>query len=189
MNSGRVSSFITLLSAAGFVGIVLYLQKIQSGYSPIHQLMSELALGEQGQLMLVAFIMFAVAVMGAIGVVTMFKASRFITVLLGGAAASLVGAGMFKLGAATTLHVALVGLAFVLLGLVMYLMPRYVAAFRSVQSRLVCWGLAVGTVLSVALGNNVLPIGVGQRLAAACILLWLCWLGIFALRQKEVHGA
>jgi hypothetical protein len=189
MNSGRVSSFITLFSSAGFVGIVLYLQSVQSGYNPVHQLMSELALGEQGQFMLGAFIMFAIAVTGAIGVISIFNASNFIKFLLGGASASFVGAGIFKLGETTTLHVALVGLAFVLLGLVMYLVPRYVEAFSSVQGRLVSWGLAVGTALAVALGNNVLPIGIGQRMAAACILLWLCWLAIFALRHKEVHGA
>ena len=189
MKSGRVSGVITLLGSASFISIVLYLQNGQRGYNPVHQLMSELALGEQGQLMLAAFIALAIAVAGGMHIVAISGAGRLITALLGGAAGSLVGAGVFKLGAATTLHVALVALAFVLLGLAMYLVPKYVVAFKSVKSHLVCWGLAAGTALAVALGNNVLPIGVGQRLAAACILLWLCWLAIFALRQKEAHGA
>jgi len=189
MKSGRVSSIVTLLGAAGFVGIVAFLHSIQTGYSSVHQLMSELALGEQGQFMLLAFIMFAASVAGAVGVLAAFQANTLIRVLLGTASLSLVGSGIFKLGAATTLHVVLVGLAFVLLGLVMYLVPRYVTGFQHVQGRVVSWGLGAGTALAVALGNNVLPIGIGQRLAAGCILLWLCWLAIFATKQKGVHGA
>jgi len=37
----------------------------------------------------------------------------------------MAGAGIFKLGAATTLHVVLIALAFIQLGLVMYLVPSY----------------------------------------------------------------
>lgn len=189
MTSSRINSLITLLGSAGFVGIVVYLQNVQGGYNPIHQLMSELALGEQGHLMLGAFVMFAMAVLGAIGIILRFGGGKSTAFILGLASASLAGAGIFKLGATTTLHVALVGLAFVLLGLVMYLVPRYVAAFGSVHARVVSWGLAGCTTLAVALGNSVIPIGIGQRMAAACILLWLCWLAIFALRHKGVRGA
>ena len=184
MNSRNTCSFITLFGAAGFVGTVVYLQAVQVSYNPVQQLMSELALGEQGQLMLVAFIMFALAVSGSIGIMARFKANKLMSVLLAVASASLLGAGIFELGAATTLHVSLVAVAFVLLGLVMYLVPRHVVPFQNIQGKLANWFFGIGTGLSVLLGNNVLPVGVGQRLAAACILLWLCWLAIFALMRK-----
>ena len=64
MNLGKTNSIIILLSATSFSSIILYLQKIQTNYNPTHQLMSELALGRQGQLMLVAFTMLAIAVAG-----------------------------------------------------------------------------------------------------------------------------
>ena len=187
MNLGKTNSIIILLSATSFSSIILYLQKIQTNYNPTHQLMSELALGRQGQLMLVAFTMLAIAVAGAAGIVIIFKASKLIVILLGSVSASLIGAGIFKLGTATILHVVLVGLAFVLLGIAMYLIPRYVTAFNNIQSRLISWGLAVSMALAIALSNNILPIGIGQRLAVACILFWLCWLAIFTLKHNIVH--
>ena len=36
---------------------------------------------------------------------------------------------------------------------------------------------AAGIAVSVALGHSVLPIGIAQRLAAACLLAWLAILG------------
>ena len=189
MKTNRASKFLTLSGALSFVVIVSYLQFVQIGYSPVNQLMSELALGEKGQLMLAAFAMFALAAIGAIGVLASFKASKLISLFLLTAAFCLLGAGVFKLGTDTTLHVALVAVAFILLGLVMYLVPRYVENFRNNQGRLVSWGLCAGTALAVALGNTALPIGIGQRVAAGCILLWLCWLAISPQKMGEKSGA
>jgi hypothetical protein len=163
---------IILAGVISFVAIVSYLHVIQVGYSPLYQLMSELALGQQGDLMLWAFLSFALSVASAINLLPHLA----IKVLLGLAAISLAGAGIFKLGEATTLHVALVALAFVLLVLSMYLTPRLITAFQTRLSIMICWGLSASTALFVGLGQGILPIGLAQRLATACIMLWLSWL-------------
>jgi len=174
-----------LFGSSGFIGIVAYLHIVQGDYDPVHQLMSELALGEQGNLMLAAFTLLALAASGAIGILATFNNNKLIFVLLSAASASLLGAGVFTLVSATTLHITLVGLAFVLLGLVMYLVPRYISAFQNVEGKLVSWDLGLSMAVAVSLGHNFIPIGVGQRLAAACLLMWLCWLTIFALRHQS----
>lgn len=170
-----MNRIITLLGVFGFITIVTYLQFIQSAYSPIHQLMSELALGQQGSLMLGAFLSFALSVAGAMTLLT----HPVIKGLLGFASLALLGAGLSKLGVATTLHVALIVLAFVLLVLSMYLTPRLITAFQRPQAMAVCWGLGIATAIFVALGHETMPIGLAQRLAAMCLLLWLSWLAIF----------
>jgi hypothetical membrane protein len=171
---------ITLAGIIGFVAIVSYLHIVQTGYNPLYQLMSELALGQQGDLMLWAFLSFALSVASVIHLLS----HPAIKLLLGLSSLSLAGAGVFKLGDATTLHVALVAFAFVLLVLAMYLTPRLIAAFQSRQATLICWGLGTGTALFVSLGQGILPIGVAQRLATACILLWLAWMAFQCPRKN-----
>jgi hypothetical membrane protein len=172
------NSMITLTGVAGFVGIVIYLHFIQTNYSPVDQLMSELALGEQGFLMLFAFLSFAIAIFSAATLLREQSAPKIIFLLMCLAALSMAGAGIFKLGTDTNLHVGLVAFAFVLLGLVMYLTPRYVRSMQTFKHKLVCWGFGLGTALAASLGGNILPIGLGQRAAACFILLWLSWLAI-----------
>lgn len=181
----RISSFIILLGIMGFVGIVIYLHTAQIDYDPVNQLMSELVLGNDGHLMRGAFSMLALAIVGAMGVIMAFKASIIIVLLLAVAAVSLLGAGIFELGAATMLHIVLVAVAFVLLGLVMYLLPRYVASYQNMQSKLISWGLGIAMALFVLLGGKVIPIGVSQRMGAICIILWLSWLASYALRRND----
>lgn len=158
----------------GFVAIVCYLQLVQTDYSPLYQLMSELALGKQGALMLLAFMSFAIAVAAAIKLLphTIIKFLSALAVL------SLASAGLFKLGDETTLHVALVAVAFVLLVLCMYLTPRLIPAFQTPKSMTICWGLGAATAIFVALGQGIIPIGLAQRLATTSILLWLFYLAI-----------
>jgi hypothetical protein len=163
-----------LAGVFGFAVIVCYLHLVQTDYSPLYQLMSELALGKQGALMLWAFLSFALAVAAAVKLLP----HPVLKLLLGLASLSLASAGIFKLGEATIVHVALVALAFVLLVLCMYLTPRLIIAFQTPVTMTVCWGLGTGTALFVALGQEILPIGLAQRLATACILLWLSWLVI-----------
>jgi hypothetical protein len=165
---------IILAGVISFVVIVSYLHFAQIGYSPLYQLMSELALGRHGDLMLWAFLAFALSVASAINLL----AHPVIKLLLGLASLSLAGAGIFTLEVATTLHVALVAFAFVLLVLSMYLTPRLITAFQTRQSIIICWGLGASTALFVSLGQGILPIGLAQRLATACIMLWLSWLAI-----------
>ena len=179
----KTSSIITLSGVAGFLVIVSYLHIIQVGYSPLHQLMSELALGQGGSLMLFAFLCLSVAIASAANILFNAKAPAAILLLVVTASIAMAGAGIFKLGAATTLHVTLIALAFVQLGLVMYLVPRYVPGFQ--ESKVISWGFCCGMALAVALGANVLPIGVAQRLATGFVLLWLCWLAIFATKKEQ----
>lgn len=185
MNRNDINRVITLAGVAGFVAIVTYLHFAQTDYSPANQLMSELALGRQGVLMLWAFLSFALSVAGTVSILAAYKAHPVIKLLLGTASLSLAGAGIFKLEAATTLHVALVGLAFILLVLCMYLTPRLITRFQTLQATLICWGFGAGTALFVGLGQGTLPIGLAQRLATACILLWLCWLALQSQTKND----
>jgi len=172
----------------GFVVIVTYLHFAQADYDPVNQFMSELALGRHGSLMFWAFMSFAVSVAGSINILAAYKVHPAIRLLLGMGSLSLAGAGVFTLGDAATLHIALIALAFFLLVLSMYLIPRITTAFQKPLTTAVCWGLGAGTALFVGLGQGPLPIGIAQRLAAACILAWLAWLAILNLKQKEGLG-
>lgn len=185
MKRHHANSIITLAGVVGFIAIVIYLHFAQTGYSLVHQLLSELALGRHGSFMLWAFISLALSVAGAISILTSYKTHLAINLLLSLASLSLVGAGIFTLGTAASLHIGLVALAFMLLVLSMYLIPRLVTAFQTPPAIAVCWGLGAGTALFVGLGQGPLPMGLAQRLAAVCILLWLSWLAIFNLKQKE----
>ena len=162
--------FLTFASTGSFIIIVAYLNIVQTGYNPLYQLMSELALGEQGELMLGAFLSFAIALISA----SFYLTARLLKILMSVAALALIAAGVFKLGANTELHVALVAIAFVLIVLTMYLTPRLNTCSKI--QRLIHWSLGLITALFVALGQSLLPIGLAQRLATISIFLWLAWL-------------
>ncbi len=188
MKPHAVASFITLAGVGGFVGIVIWLQLVQPKYSVANQFMSELALGEQGGLMLYAFLSIAVAVAGCAGLLAGRGASAAIVALLATAAVLLAGAGIFSLGVALTLHVVLVTLAFALLVLAMVLTPLLVQALQTLHAKAACWGLGLGTALAVGLGNSILPVGIAQRLAAGCILGWMCWLALYVSKRDAVKS-
>ena len=84
---------------------------------------------------------------------------------------------MFPLGRASEWHVSLIASAFVAVVLAMYLLPTAAPARFGGRAGKVSWILAGGTALSVFLGHSILPMGVGQRLAAACVVAWLCFAG------------
>lgn len=182
MKTQQRNSLITFSGIAGFLisVVFLHIKQIPTGYDPATQLMSELALGKQGFVMLFAFLSLALASAGAECILRFNKAPLIMSVLLALAALSFAGAGYFKLGQATEIHISLVGFAFILLGLSMYLTPRLVHGFHSLKAYTICWGLCVGTALSVVLGQGILPMGIAQRLAAACILVWFFWLALFS---------
>ncbi len=50
----KLYRLITYFGVIGFISIVIYLHKVQDNYDPSHQLMSELALGDNGDLILYA---------------------------------------------------------------------------------------------------------------------------------------
>ncbi len=141
---------ITIGGAIGFILIVIYLHIVQQNYDPVHQLMSELALGRHGSLMILAFFGFALSVFTAQIGLHQCQSPIIIRLFLIIAAISLLGAGVFDLGSATVLHIALVAVAFFLIVLVMYLVPM----------------------------------GIGQRAAALCILIWLVWIGYSLVRLR-----
>jgi hypothetical protein len=153
-----------------FLATVVPLHFLQAGYDPINQLMSELALGRYGGAMLVAFAGLAIAMLGA----ALLPASRSAKATAALASAAFLVAGIFPLGATSELHIGAIATAFVLAVLAMYFYPP----------RSLSWSLAAAVALSVVLGHTVLPMGIGQRMAAACLLAWLLALGSMRNAQR-----
>jgi len=174
-----MKSIIISLGILGFVLTIIALHMIQTNHSPFYQLISELALGKYGSFMLVGFFSFSIAVFTSQQVLALYKNSMSIRILLLIASFFLASAGIFKLGEHTNLHVALVAGSFVLIVLSMYLVPRFIPQFQERTSVIICWVLGGCAVISVGLGHGFIPIGIAQKLAACCILIWLLWLAIF----------
>lgn len=166
-----------MVGVATFVVTAVVLHLLQSDYEPTHQLMSELALGRHGWAMIVAFTGLALAVFGIQAAIGAFEASRGFRFLLVVAAVFFLAAGVFPLGDTSEIHIAAIATAFVLSALAMYLFPSSAGRASTAAPRAVSWSLAAGVAVSVALGHSVLPMGIGQRLAAACLLTWLAILG------------
>jgi hypothetical protein len=101
-------------------------------------------------------------------------------VVFAAASAAFAAAGIFPLGATSDLHIGSIALAFVLSVLGMYLAPSAGSAMVAISPRPLSWALAAGVALAVVLGHSLLPMGVGQRLAAACLLAWLAIVGVRA---------
>jgi hypothetical membrane protein len=174
MNPGAVAA---LAGVAMFLLTVVSLHVIQTEYQPAHQLMSELALGRYGWTMIFAFSGLAISTFGVQAAAGAHGASRWLRMILVAAAALFLAAGVFPLGDTSELHIAAIATAFVLAVLAMYLYPSIAGRASKAAPRAVSWTLAAGVAVSVALGHSVLPMGVGQRLAAACLLVWLGMLG------------
>lgn len=166
----------TIYGAIIFLTTVVTLHLVQPHYDPIHQHLSELAQGDYGSMMLVGFLGFGFSIFFAQNGLRSFSAPKPIRCILGAAAICIAGAGIFKLDKASEIHVSLITLAFMLLVISMYLLPRLVKKFSSTTSRNLSWFMAGGTALSVSLGGTI-PEGVAQRAAAICILSWLLWVG------------
>ncbi len=185
-NSGLVVAFLPMT----FVAVVIYLQAIQPNYNPLDQFMSELALGHAGWLMVFAFLSLSVsaAVLGLqlrrlVGLLA-------VPALLSIAAVGFAGAGLVSLKMNVNLHITFVATAFVSISLCMYLLPRCSRLFRDGSNALVSWGLMAALAVSVALGTGVVPTGLGQRFAAAFLILWLIWAGVnLSSSRKAKEGA
>ena len=189
MKNINLNSSIVILGVLGFAGIALGLHIVQDNYNPAHQLMSELALGEYGSFMLAAFLSLAVAVFTAQSIISSYKSNLTVRILLVIASFSFAGAGVFKLGAYTDLHVGLIAVAFVSVVLTMYLLPRLIPPLQRRIPTIVCWAFGISTAVSVVSSDTLLPGGVAQRMATGCILCWLIWLAVFHRRQaggKEI---
>ena len=157
--------------------IVTILHIIQPDYNPMEQQLSELALGKFGSLMFFAFLSLSLSIFAlSIGLRT-HQAPAMIRTLLIAASIGILGGGVFRLDIAPNTHIALVSAAFILLVLVMYLLPQKLHNFNSAKNKAVSWSSATGTAIFIALGQNILPMGIGQRGAALFILFWLIWAG------------
>lgn len=188
MTQHTKNSIISFIGILVFLLVVIFLhiEQIPKGYNPIYQLMSELALGEDGEMMMFAFLGLALATIAAINIVSSYQAPLMIKAILAVTAAAFAGAGYFTLETAMEIHISLVAIAFILLVLCMYLIPKVIIPFQAIKPKMICWGLGVMVALSVALGQNILPIGIAQRISTLCILCWFVWLTAFYLQSKKI---
>lgn len=171
---GAVAS---LVGAATFFVTVVILHLFQPGYEPTNQLISELALGRFGWAMFVAFAGLALAAFGIQAAIGTLGGSRSLRYLLVAAALFFLAAGIFPLGDTSEIHITAIAIAFVLSVLAMYLFPSSAGRASFAAPRAVSWSLAAGVAVSVLLGQSMLPMGIGQRLAATFLLVWLVVLG------------
>jgi hypothetical protein len=174
----RLNSFTITAGVLLFVATVVPLHLLQPGYDPANQLMSELALGPYGWAMVIAFAGLAMSMLGVQGAAAALGASRPLRMTLFAAAAFFAVSGIFPLGRTSDVHIAAIAIAFVLAVLAMYLYPANAGRGAAAAPRAVSWSLAAGVAGSVALGHTLMPMGIGQRMAAAFLLAWLLVLGI-----------
>ena len=160
MNSLTITAGVLL-----FVAMVVPLHFLQPGYDPANQLMSELALGPYGWTMVIAFAGLAMAMLGVL--LATRAASVGLRALLALAALFFLAAGVFPLGETSDIHIVAIAVAFVLAVLAMYFYPP------AVLPRAISWSLAAAVAASVVAGHTLLPMGIGQRLAAVFLLAWM----------------
>lgn len=173
-NRLRVSGGVMCIAGVAlFLIVVVALHVVRRDYDPLQQMMSELALGQHGGFMLVAFLGFGSAFAGLAAGLRGARQPVFTILLAAATALAFSAAGIYRLDNAVEAHVALVAIAFVLAGLLMYLLPSSLPGL----ARSISWMLAAATALAVVSGHLFAPMGLAQRLAAACILIWLVWVG------------
>ena len=173
----------SIAGAAAFVLVVATLHGLQPSYDPASQLMSELALGPHGWAMLPAFAGLAVSAAGICVALAGRRASKLLTGLLWAASALFLLSGLFPLGETSTIHIAAIASAFIVSVLAIYLFPSLGADAAPIASRPFSWSCAAGIAMSVGLGHSVLPMGIGQRMAAGFLLLWFVMVAWRLLRR------
>lgn len=180
----RVFGWISISGVLVFVVVVISLHFAQPGYDATNQLMSELALGPHGGFMCAAFGGLAVATLGVAFGANSGKGLLVLRGLLVGASLCFVTAGIFTLGTAAQIHIMSVAVGFVLIVLAMYLGPQF-GERALLPGATSSWTLAAGTALSVAAGHSVLPMGIGQRLAVSCIIVWLVLAALIQIHLRR----
>ena len=178
-NRARVAGVAT------FVLVVSLLHVLQPHYRSRYQLMSELALGRHGWLMLFAFLGLATAVFALQAAIARCGTARGYRMLLMLAAACFLAAGIFPLGAASMIHIITITVAFVLSVLAMYLFPTAAGKASAAGPKWLSWPLAAGIAAIIGMGNVLLSMGIAQRLAATCFLVWLGVVGLRLWRQQS----
>ena len=168
-----LGAVVALTGVAMFVVVVVGLHLLQPGYDPQSQLMSELVLGQHGWAMFLAFLGIASAIFGIQIGISNCVAGRWYRFLLDVTALFFLAAGIFPLGKTTLIHIGAIAIAFVLSVFVMYFFPTSAGRASPAGPRAFSWSLAAGFAIAIALSQLGIPIGISQRLAAACLLLWL----------------
>jgi hypothetical protein len=169
--------WLAITAALGFLAVVVALHLAQPDYDPRHEPISALATGPWGEAMFPAFLLLALSLFGAEEGLRDKGASALPRLLLLAAAVMMLAAGIFPLGQASFLHVTVVNVGANLLVVAMYLLPSRAGRLRSRGLQVESWLLAAGTVASVVSVQGGVPLGVAQRLAVGCVLVWLCLLG------------
>ena len=169
--------WISISGPIGFVAIVITLQFLQADYDPMTQLMSELALGPHGSAMFFAFFCFSTSLFSLQFGLKMLGGSFLVRILMIIAGACMMSAGIYRLDNALELHIGLVAIAFIFIGVSMFLLPHRAGKLNGRTITASSWGLGTTGILSTALGNSVLSMGVAQRVTALCFLIWLFFLG------------
>ena len=175
--ASRWGGVVALAGISLFLVIVITLHFVQTGYDPSSQLMSELALGRHGELMLLAFAGIALALVAiqlAIGALGAAPALRALLAVSGGL---FLAAGVFPLGETSLIHIGAIAAAFVVCVLAIYLYPRLGGGAAALAPRGFSWTIAAAIAASVALGQSLIPMGIGQRMAALFLLTWIGVLG------------
>jgi len=167
-----------VLGVGMFLAVVLALHAVQTDYDPVNQLMSELALGPHGWAMFFAFAGIAVALAGIQFSIAKLGAAHALRGLLILAAVFFLAAGVFPLGEASMIHISAIAAAFVTAVLAMYLFPSLAGRAAVLAPKSLSWSFAAGVAISAALGHSLVPIGIGQRMAASFLLLWMLVLGM-----------
>ena len=174
-----------LAGVATFLVVVGYLHVVQPHYDPAYQLMSELALGRHGGMMFFAFAAFAVALVDVQFSIARRGAHWVLRALLALSAVFFLAAGLFPLGETAMEHIVAIACAFVAAVLAMYLFPSLAGRAAVLAGRSISWSLAAGVAISVALGQTLVPMGVAQRLAAGCLLMWILIVGYRLCRPGQ----
>jgi len=181
-NKRKLFAYLSIIGSTIFVGIILFLHFVQSHYDFMNQYMSELAMGQYGDLMLVAFCCFAISIFSVSEILRMFGAPVFLSALFVIASICFIGAGVITLDQNATLHIMFVMIASVLILLGMILSPLFIVEFRIMTYKAVSWCLGFFAILFLILNQYCITDGIAQRATAGCILIWLIWIGIKALQ-------
>jgi hypothetical protein len=176
----RTLAVATGLGVALFLLVVFILHMAQPDHDPQTQFMSELALGQWGAWMMLAFAGLSLA--AAATALSLYAnagqcfLSRLPGVLSGIAAILFLAAGGVTLAISTLAHTAFIAGAFVACGLAMYLLPRVVARFAGVGACVFSWASCLVMCGATALGGqSILLPGLAQRIAAAALLFWFLY--------------
>ncbi|WP_018605358.1 DUF998 domain-containing protein [Uliginosibacterium gangwonense] len=173
---------LSIACALGFVLIVAWLQHIQPGYNPYHQLMSELYFGHQGETMHIAFCLLALSV-AALGVA--LAGQHVWQMLLGPifiASLCFLAIGAIQIDWAKSTHLTLIGVALICSLMSMVLLPHSLSRPILRYPRTISW--SAGALMLASSVQGILPTGLGIRLTVGALLIWVCCISIQLLLRK-----